>query len=133
MLARVALGGRHRDLRLWEDRTMSIVPRGEAEMLQFFESRAAMWSADPLALCLTLDQSTALTASGGQASAKFDAAYNAAIAARSATIEKTDALAELRTLAGSSSRSFGRLPFRPMIRVCTPSPASRRPRRPSRL
>lgn len=41
-----------------------------------------------------------MSASVGQGSAKFDAAYNAQIAARAATIEKQDALGELRTLGG---------------------------------
>lgn len=79
---------------------MGVVPKTESEMLQFFESRAALWSADPLAIGLTLDQSTAITASVGEARARFDAAYNAYVAARSATIDKQDALGELRTLGG---------------------------------
>lgn len=71
---------------------MGVVPNSKLEILEFFEHRAPIWSADPPAIGLTLDQVSALTAALGEAQSKNAASYTAREASRTATAADNVAL-----------------------------------------
>lgn len=73
----------------------SNLPGGRAERIEWVESRAAAWSADPAAIGLTPQQSAQVSADLASARAAYAAALDARAAALVATQACNDAIAKL--------------------------------------